>query len=166
MRDATRFQKGFFCLGLHRPKNGENVGGVLRAAYCYGAAQVLIEEGRGRFLSHSSNTPSGHRHIPTTLTEDMLESTPYDTRIVAVDILPGAVALPAFQHPKRALYVFGPEDGTLGKRFSERAHYTVYVPTRSCMNLAACVNVVLYDRLAKALRDNNQRLPRHATAAA
>jgi len=28
----------------------------------------------------------------------------------------------------------------------------VYIPTVGCMNLAATVNVVLYDRLAKALR--------------
>jgi tRNA(Leu) C34 or U34 (ribose-2'-O)-methylase TrmL len=26
------------------------------------------------------------------------------------------------------------------------------VPTERCMNLAACVNVVLYDRLAKEMR--------------
>ncbi|HEJ2451415.1 TPA: TrmH family RNA methyltransferase, partial [Vibrio cholerae] len=46
----------------------------------------------------------------------------------------------------------------------------VYVPTHGCMNLAATVNVVLYDRLAKSLgeiddqaqvianRDNKNRL--------
>jgi tRNA(Leu) C34 or U34 (ribose-2'-O)-methylase TrmL len=28
----------------------------------------------------------------------------------------------------------------------------VYIPTVGCMNLAATVNVVLYDRLAKSLR--------------
>ena len=26
----------------------------------------------------------------------------------------------------------------------------VYIPTNGCMNLAACVNVVLYDRLSKS----------------
>ncbi len=29
------------------------------------------------------------------------------------------------------------------------SHHVVYVPTRHCMNLAATVNVVLYDRLSK-----------------
>jgi tRNA(Leu) C34 or U34 (ribose-2'-O)-methylase TrmL len=28
----------------------------------------------------------------------------------------------------------------------------VYVPTQGCMNLAASVNVILYDRLAKGFR--------------
>ncbi|CSB46617.1 RRNA methylase%2C putative [Vibrio cholerae] len=52
----------------------------------------------------------------------------------------------------------------------DQAHYVVYVPTHGCMNLAATVNVVLYDRLAKSLgeiddqaqvianRDNKNRL--------
>ncbi len=32
---------------------------------------------------------------------------------------------------------------------ADRADHVVYVPTVGCMNLAASVNVVLYDRLAK-----------------
>ena len=28
---------------------------------------------------------------------------------------------------------------------------TIYIPTEGCMNLAATVNVVLYDRMAKGL---------------
>ncbi|HGH6014390.1 TPA: TrmH family RNA methyltransferase [Vibrio mimicus] len=52
----------------------------------------------------------------------------------------------------------------------DQAHHVVYVSTHGCMNLAATVNVVLYDRLAKSLgeiddqaqvianRDNKNRL--------
>ena len=32
---------------------------------------------------------------------------------------------------------------------------TIYIPTQGCMNLAASVNVILYDRLAKQLRSNS-----------
>jgi len=154
--------RGFSCVGLHRPKTAENVGGVLRAAHCYGVSQVVIEGARNRDVRHCTNTPSAHCHMPTILTDDMLSCLPFDTQIVAIDLLPGAVSLTAFQHPKRAFYVFGPEDGTLGARFTARAQHVVYVPTRNCMNLAACVNVILYDRMAKALRDNEERLPRYA----
>ncbi|TOK02114.1 hypothetical protein CGI27_01360, partial [Vibrio parahaemolyticus] len=54
--------------------------------------------------------------------------------------------------------------------FADAYHHVVYVPTHGCMNLAATVNVVLYDRLAKSLgeiddqaqvianRDNKNRL--------
>ena len=82
----------------------------------------------------------------------------------------GASALPQFTHPEKAVYVFGPEDGSLPQEVVDKAHHVVYVPTVGCMNLAATVNVVLYDRLAKTLgsiddhqqvianRDNKNRL--------
>lgn len=140
---------GYACIGLYRPKTAENVGGVLRAAYCYGVAQVVIEGARNSALKHCTNTPAAHRNIPTILADDVLGHLPFDTQIVVVDKVPGAISLPAFRHPKRAFYLFGPEDGTIGGRHIARAQHVIQVDTRSCMNLAACVNVVLYDRMAK-----------------
>jgi tRNA(Leu) C34 or U34 (ribose-2'-O)-methylase TrmL len=151
--------RGFSCLGLYRPKTAENVGGVMRAAYCYGVSQVVIEGARNSSLTHATNTAGAHKHLPTILTDDLLLHVPHGAQVVVVDLIPGAVALPAFQHPTRAFYVFGPEDGTIGDRHTAFAQHTVYVPTRNCMNLAACVNVVLYDRMAKALRDAKERPP-------
>lgn len=57
--------------------------------------------------------------------------------------------LVGFHHPERACYIFGPEDGTLGKSITDRCKFKVQIPTAYCMNLAATVNVVLYARLAK-----------------
>ena len=71
---------------------------------------------------------------------------------IAVERLPGALPLPKFCHPERAFYVFGPEDDTLNNTIVKRCNYTVMIPTAYCMNLAATVNVVLYDRLAKAAK--------------
>jgi len=144
--------RGFACVGLFRPKTSENVGGVLRAAHCYGVAQVNIHGARGKALSHQCNTTMAHRHIPTFIVDDVLQYVPYDCQVVAVDLCDGAEPLTSFQHPQRAMYVFGPEDGTLGKRHTDRAQHTVFIPTRGCMNLAAAVNVVLYDRLLKSGR--------------
>lgn len=146
--------RGFACVALTNPKTPENVGGVLRAAGCYGAAQVSISGARGsntynKMLRHGTNTSRAHRHMPVFIVDDPLLYRPYDTQIVAVDLIEGAVSLPGFVHPERALYVFGAEDGTLGRAVTDRAQHVVSVPTRHCMNLAACVNVVLYDRLAK-----------------
>ena len=36
--------------------------------------------------------------------------------------------------------------------YEEKFDKVVYVPTQGCMNLAASVNVILYDRLAKRMR--------------
>jgi tRNA C32,U32 (ribose-2'-O)-methylase TrmJ len=62
-----------------------------------------------------------------------------------------AELLPSFKHPPDALYVFGPEDGTLGRATLSWCHRFVSIPTYpdGPLNLAAAVNVVLYDRLLK-----------------
>lgn len=141
--------RGFACVSLFRPKTAENVGAVLRAAHCYRVAQVNIEGGRKDFLSHCTNTPMAHRHTPVFLVDDVLDYLPFGAQVVAVDMIEGATSLVDFKHPHQAVYIFGPEDGSLGKRHTDRAQHVVYVPTRNCMNLAAAVNVVLYDRMAK-----------------
>ena len=84
--------------------------------------------------------------------DDLFALIPYDALPVAVDLVDGAVSLIDYQHPERAFYIFGPEDSTLGKDVTARCRDKLMVPTRFCMNLAATVNVVLYDRLAKAER--------------
>ena len=140
---------GFACIGLEQPKFAANVGSVLRAAHCYGVAQVNISGMRTRDLDFKANTPKAHRHMPTFMVSSAVDYLPVGTDIVAVDLVDDADPLPAFIHPKRAFYVFGPEDGTLGDSILSKAKHRVYIPTRNCMNLAATVNVVLYDRLCK-----------------
>jgi len=143
--------RGFASIGLVRPKHVENVGAVLRAAYCYDVAMVAIQGDRTPVRSHL-DTQRAWRHIPVVRGDDLHSLVPFDAVPIAVDLVEGATPLPSFQHPQRAFYVFGPEDGTLGKSVLDWCRHRVVVPTRSCMNLAATVNVILYDRLAKADR--------------
>lgn len=150
--------RGFAAIGLVNPKYRENVGSVLRAAGCYGAALVAIAGNRpdmymGRICTDTQKT---FRHIPTLRVADVFDAIPYDCIPIAVDLLPHAKSLFDFRHPERAFYIFGPEDGTLGSAITARCEYTVQVPTRYCMNLAATVNVVLYDRAAKQARDKSR----------
>ena len=143
--------RGFAAIALDNPKYGENVGGALRAAHCYSASLVIVAGPRRTvLLRHPTNTMKAYRHIPTQWLDDPLGAIPYDCVPVAVDLLDDAEPLTTFQHPERALYVFGAEDATLGRRVTDRCARKVFVPTRHCMNLAATVNVVLYDRAAKA----------------
>ncbi len=141
--------RGFSSIGIVRPKHHENVGSVLRAAYVYGASMVAIQGDRTQVRS-ITDTPKAWRHIPVLRGEDLHALIPFDAVPVAVDLVDDAVELPVFQHPQRAFYVFGPEDGTLGASVLNWCRHRVMVPTRTCMNLAATVNVILYDRLAKA----------------
>lgn len=152
----TKTARGFACISLFNPKTPENVGGVLRAAYAYDVAQLNISGKRTcwRWLNHATNTARAHRHMPVFRTEGPADYRPFGCPIVAVDLVEGATDLPSFIHPPRAMYVFGPEDGTLGGDLIKDAQHVVYVPTRCCMNLAATVNVVLYDRMAKGVRNH------------
>lgn len=143
--------RGFASIGLVRPKDVANVGAVLRAAFCYEVAMVAIQGDRTPVRSRL-DTPKAWRHIPVIRGDDLHAMIPFDAVPVAVDLVDDAISLPAFQHPQRAFYVFGPEDGTLGKAILDWCEHRVMVQTRMCMNLAATVNVVLYDRLAKAER--------------
>jgi len=143
--------RGFSAVGLVNPKSSANVGSVLRAAGCYDVSLVVVSGHRpdhymGRI---ATDTQKAYRHIPTLRVEDVFEAVPYDCIPIAVDLVPKAKDLRAFTHPERAFYIFGPEDGTLGKAITDRCKWSVMIPTRFCMNLAATVNVVLYDRMLK-----------------
>lgn len=142
--------RGFAAIGLVQPKWSENVGGVFRAAQCYGASLIVIE-GK-RFERQAADTTKAWRHTPLIRTASVLDCTPYATIPVAVELCDDTESLVDFIHPERAFYIFGPEDGSVPNRVLENCAVRVQVPTRFCMNLAATVNVVLYDRLAKATR--------------
>lgn len=143
-------ERGFAAIGLHRPKDKANVGSVIRAAMCYDAASIAISGERidNTWIKHPANTVAGQRHIPV-LRGELRDLIPYGSVPVAVDLVDDAECLTSFIHPESAFYIFGPEDGTLGASILDWCPRKVMVPTSFCMNLAATVNVVLYDRLAK-----------------
>lgn len=138
-------------IGLVNPKSPSNVGAVMRAAGCFGADSVFFTGRRyGLAARFHTDTKDASRTIPLTGVTCLVESAPEDTKIVCVELVEGAIPLTEFRHPDRALYIFGPEDGTISQDVIDRADTVVYVPTVGCMNLAATVNVLLYDRIAKS----------------
>lgn len=80
---------------------------------------------------------------------NLIQAVEANTVIVCVELTEGATALPEFIHPENALYIFGPEDGTIDQATIDKADHVVYIPTTGCLNLAATCNIVLYDRAAK-----------------
>lgn len=146
-------------IGLYRPKFDHNIGGVLRAAGCYGADIVAIQASRAHHhvRNQAADTQKNWRHIPTIETEDLFATIPVGCIPVAVDLIDGAVNIVDFKHPKNAFYIFGPEDGTLGEKITAHCAHKIYIPTHFCMNLAASVNVVLYDRTSKLGLANDKR---------
>ena len=143
--------RGYSAIGLFNPKDRLNVGSVLRAAGCYEASLIAVSGKRpANYIGRiATDTQKAYKHIPVIRCDDLHDVIPYDCIPVAVDLIDGAKPLHQYQHPERAFYIFGPEDGTLGKQVTQWCKDCVYVPTKFCMNLAATVNVVLYDRARK-----------------
>ena len=143
----------FSCICLVNPKHEVNIGGVLRGASCYNASLVIIAGKRN--VRHPTDTCKTYRNIPVLRginSDHVRQMIPFDCVPVAVEFIKNATPLPKYSHPKRAFYIFGAEDATLGSKVLNWCRDTIYIPTSYCMNLAACVNVVLYDRLSKELK--------------
>ncbi|QBY04879.1 TrmH family RNA methyltransferase [Thalassotalea sp. HSM 43] len=138
-------------IGLINPKSPTNVGSVMRASGNYQVDAVCYS---GQRYSHAAkfhtDTKNITQKIPLTEVEYIIAGKPQGATMVCVDLVEGATPLPDYQHPDNAYYVFGPEDGTISQSVIDSADDVVYIPTIGCMNLAATVNVVLYDRLAKS----------------
>lgn len=127
------------------------MGSILRAAGCYQAKSIRYTGERyARAKSFSTDTKNAHLNIPVTQVDNVIDLDSDQNLVkIGVELVEGAIPLPQFVHPENALYIFGPEDGSLSQHIVDQCQQIVYVPTIGCMNLAATVNVLLYDRLAK-----------------
>jgi tRNA(Leu) C34 or U34 (ribose-2'-O)-methylase TrmL len=144
-------KKSKITIGLSDPKSPSNVGAVMRAAGCFQADAVFYTGERYvRAARFNTDTKDVSKKIPLTGVSCLLEGVPQESKIICVELVEGAIPLPDYQHPDRAFYIFGPEDGTISQQVIDKADAVVYVPTIGCLNLAATVNVVLYDRISKS----------------
>lgn len=157
---------------LLNPKTPYNVGSAIRACSIYDVPtlrwtgkRISTAEGRRKAGSHlKGNRPRLPREerlkdytgVDWCEAEDNVVtalSQLYQLTPVAVERRDAAEPLHTFVHPERALYVFGPEDGDIPTGVLTVCHRFVVIPsvTRTPLNLAAAINVVLYDRHAKEL---------------
>ena len=166
-------------IALINPKIAYNVAAALRACSIFGAESLFWTGSR---IPAPEQWPPGARlpreermklysdvsmHGGLTVDHVLLSAKINDYCPVAVEKRARAEMLDDFVHPEKALYVFGPEDGSLPRTVLEGAYRYVCIPTitqHSPLNLAAAVNVVLYDRLIKERRARNEGIPFSAGA--
>ncbi|MCW9031966.1 MAG: TrmH family RNA methyltransferase [Gammaproteobacteria bacterium] len=157
-------------IGLINPKSPDNVNSVMRAAGNFRVNSVFYTGTRypRAVKLHPGMVNMSRKvsqNIPLTgvnsLFSDVVDTFTQeeDMKVVCVEFAENAIALPAYQHPENALYILGPEDGSITQDVIDKADDVVYIPTNGCMNIAATVNVVLYDRLMKAVLANSSGLP-------
>jgi len=142
-------------IALWNPKYPHNVGAAVRAASCFGA-RVVVFSGNRIPIGESKKwrLPREERmkgYYDVVIINDDYFFNRFSKRItpVAVEVREQSEPLPAFEHPDKPLYVFGPEDGSLPKSIVRHCFRFVTIPSKHCLNLGNAVNVVLYDRLFK-----------------
>lgn len=144
------YTKQTVSLGLVNPKSPLNMGSILRAAGCFDVSSVFYTGQRINYaMAQRTDT---HNHASDTAMigcDELADFRPQGAQMIAVELAEGATPLPEFEHPDNAYYLFGPEDGSIKQSLLSQCDHAVYVPSRGCLNLAASVNVLLYDRLAK-----------------
>ncbi len=138
-------------IGLIKPKSPTNVGAIMRAVGCFAADAVFYTGERyDRAMRFNTDTKHRTKSIPLSGVTCLLGNVPENARIICVELVEGALPLHEYQHPENGYYIFGPEDGTIAQNIIDHADDVVYIPTKGCLNLAATVNIVLYDRMIKS----------------
>jgi tRNA G18 (ribose-2'-O)-methylase SpoU len=141
---------------LDHPKHAVNVGGVMRSAVAFGIDAVILV-GR-RYDREPSDVFDSLKHL------DVLPVRSWDRALellcgiplVTVERIAGTPPLNTFRHPRRAAYIFGPEDDSVHRQVIDVSTHRVHIPHATsgnphwgCLNLATSVAVVLYDRLCR-----------------
>ena len=141
--------RGYFAIGAEGISKAMNVGSLWRTAHAFGASFMFTvgavyrrdEGGKADTSDSSAQVPLYH------FTDVRSLVLPRDCRLVGVEVLEGAIDLPAFHHPRCAAYVFGPERASLSPVLVERCEYVVRIPARFALNVAIAGALVMYDRM-------------------
>ena len=139
------------------PKYPYNVGAAVRAASCFGIKQVWFSGNRvslspsEKYRLPREERMKGYKNVELRQYDYFFDQFP-DAVPVAVELRPNAQLITDFIHPENAIYVFGPEDGSLDSVHLRHCHHLVVIPTFHCVNLSAAIYIVLYDRFLKRLQ--------------
>ncbi len=142
-------------LVLCDPRYAYNVSMTVRLASCYDISQVWFTGDRVRLdVEKKGKLPreermKGYKNVDIVNFERPLEAFPKDAVPVAIEVRPNSERLQEFVHPENAVYVFGPEDGSIPDTILRCCHRFVVIPTPFCLNLATAVATILWDRSLK-----------------
>jgi tRNA(Leu) C34 or U34 (ribose-2'-O)-methylase TrmL len=139
---------------LTNPRFAYNVGMVVRLASCYGVQQVWWTGDRVTYdIQNKKKLPreermKGYKDVQMIQFDRPLEQ--FENAVpVAVELRPNSERLQDFIHPENAVYVFGPEDGSISNEVLSQCHRFLIIPVKHCLNLATAVATVMWDRASK-----------------
>ncbi|MEQ9489481.1 MAG: RNA methyltransferase [Alphaproteobacteria bacterium] len=141
--------RGYFGIGVEGISKPRNVGALTRTAHAFGASFFFAVSPVVDFKAlKESDTSAAYLHLPTYVFNgvDSIQL-PRDCRMVGVELTDDAIDLPSFRHPDRAVYVLGPERGSLSPEMTALCEFVVKIPTAFCVNVGLAGAVVMYDRV-------------------
>lgn len=143
-------EKGFYGIGCLNMKNSINYGTLFRTAQILNADFIfLIGQ---RFRMQSSDTMKSWKHVPFFTYkdfEDFNSHRPYNCPLIGIELLPDAIPIKQFTHPKQACYILGAEDNGLTKECLDKCQHIISLPGKRSLNVSVAGSIVLYDRLMK-----------------
>jgi tRNA G18 (ribose-2'-O)-methylase SpoU len=145
-------QRGYFGVGIIDGKCSENVGTLWRSAANFGAAFIFTVG--NRYKRQPTDTVATYRHVPYWRFDDWIDChahLPYDCQLIGVEIADRAISLETFTHPERAVYLLGPEDGSIPDDILAKCSHVLRIQSVFCLNVAVAGSVVMYDRQTKQL---------------
>lgn len=143
--------RGYFGIGIYHSKREQNIGALMRSAFCFGAAFVFTV-GK-RYRKDVLDTVDCGKNIPLyhyATVAELKGSLPAGCQLIGIELLDNAHYLQTFCHPAQACYLLGAEDHGLSEEAIRACHHLVVVPgLRMCLNVATAGSLVLYDRSTK-----------------
>lgn len=131
------------------PKYPHNVATIIRACSCFGISNLLwtgdrVDPKQYERLPREERM-KGYKDVSWKITQRPFDEV--DKLVpVCVELVPNAQNILRFEHPKNAMYVFGPEDGSVPQVLRRFCHHFIFIPSAHCLNLSAAVNIVLFHR--------------------
>jgi len=133
------------------PKYPHNVGAAIRACSCFEIGAMIWTGQRVNPAKYErlprEERMKGYKRVEFRNDDKPLDLFAKDTVPVCVEVFDNSEPLTTFEHPEKAIYIFGPEDGYVPQVVRRHCHRFVHIPAHFCLNLSASVNVVLAHRL-------------------
>ena len=141
--------RGYFGVGIEQVSKPGNMGNLIRSAHAFGASFVFtINPGFSKRELMKTDTSATFETLPYFQYDsiDQMQK-PLGCELVVVELTQDAIPLPTFRHPRRAIYVLGPEKESVSQETQARADHVIQIPMKFCVNVATAGAIVLYDRL-------------------
>lgn len=153
----NRALENYCGIAVEAPKLHGNIGVLFRTCATLGNVDFLATVG-ARYDKNLHWDPSdSHRILPTWHFEDFMtlrKNLPLCSVLVGVELDGKSENLEEFEHPDRAVYLFGSEDVGLSHQARRSCRHLVKLPsaTGTSMNLSSAGSIVLWDRYTKLRR--------------